>query len=186
MKLINLKCSNCGANLTANEDLKQCTCNFCGSVTLIDDEIIKVEHKIIDSNKEENFKRIDGLLKIKYYKDALEDSRKLIKEYPHDPKAWIYMIKAETKDFKDHSVDLDKLDEFFENYITLETDSQEKLKNKNKYNEFVKEIEEMRENGVDESDEFETLICPYCSKKIDFGDSVCENCGKTLYWPNNA
>lgn len=38
MKLIKLKCENCGAVLEVNEDLEKIHCNFCGTEILIDDE----------------------------------------------------------------------------------------------------------------------------------------------------
>lgn len=44
MKLIDLKCPSCGADLKVNEELHRCTCNYCGHEILIDDE--KKEVKI--------------------------------------------------------------------------------------------------------------------------------------------
>lgn len=46
MKLIDLKCSQCGAVFQVSDDLKHCTCNYCGNKMLIDDEIQRTEHKI--------------------------------------------------------------------------------------------------------------------------------------------
>lgn len=43
MKLIDLKCSNCGAEMKVNSELERCTCNYCGKQMLIDDEIQKHE-----------------------------------------------------------------------------------------------------------------------------------------------
>ena len=43
MKLIDLKCSNCGATMQVNPDLKQVSCNYCGNTMLVDDEIKKME-----------------------------------------------------------------------------------------------------------------------------------------------
>ena len=44
MKLIDLTCSKCGAQLKVNSDLKKCMCQFCGNEMLIDDEVL--HHKI--------------------------------------------------------------------------------------------------------------------------------------------
>lgn len=44
MKLIDLTCSKCGAQLKVNADLKKCMCQYCGNEMLIDDEVI--HHKI--------------------------------------------------------------------------------------------------------------------------------------------
>lgn len=43
MRLIELKCSNCGADMKINPELKQVSCNYCGHTMLIDDEIQKTE-----------------------------------------------------------------------------------------------------------------------------------------------
>lgn len=42
MKLIKLKCTNCGAMLDANKDLDKIHCNYCGEQILIDDEATKL------------------------------------------------------------------------------------------------------------------------------------------------
>ena len=43
MKLIKVKCENCGADLEVNKELNECVCNYCGAKTIIDDETKKVE-----------------------------------------------------------------------------------------------------------------------------------------------
>ena len=40
MKLIDLTCSRCGAQLKVNKDLKKCICQYCGNEMLIDDETV--------------------------------------------------------------------------------------------------------------------------------------------------
>lgn len=40
MKLIDLTCSKCGAQLKINSTLKKCMCQYCGNEMLIDDEVI--------------------------------------------------------------------------------------------------------------------------------------------------
>lgn len=56
MKLIKLKCPNCGSSLEVDQDKKEFFCKYCRTTTLLDDEVIKVEHTIIDKNKEEGLK----------------------------------------------------------------------------------------------------------------------------------
>ena len=54
MKLIELKCNNCGANLKVNSELNEVYCNYCGNKMLIDDEattIERVENAKIKSRK---------------------------------------------------------------------------------------------------------------------------------------
>lgn len=52
MKLITLKCPECGATLQLDQDRKECFCTYCGSKILLDEEIqkqdIKFEKRIID------------------------------------------------------------------------------------------------------------------------------------------
>ena len=43
MKLVELSCPSCGAQMQVNPELKCCTCNFCGKQMIIDDEIRKIE-----------------------------------------------------------------------------------------------------------------------------------------------
>ena len=43
MKLIKLKCEDCGATLDANKDLEKIICNYCGNEILIDDEATKIK-----------------------------------------------------------------------------------------------------------------------------------------------
>ena len=46
LRIIDLTCNKCGAQLKANADLKKCSCNYCGNEMLIDDEVI---HHQIDN-----------------------------------------------------------------------------------------------------------------------------------------
>ena len=43
MKLVKMKCENCGATLDVNKDLDKIHCNFCGAEILIDDEATSVK-----------------------------------------------------------------------------------------------------------------------------------------------
>ena len=43
MKLVELSCPACGAQMQVNTELKSCVCNFCGKQMIIDDEIRKIE-----------------------------------------------------------------------------------------------------------------------------------------------
>ena len=48
MRLVELQCPNCGAQLQANDELQRCTCNFCGHTFLIDNESINMNMQIQD------------------------------------------------------------------------------------------------------------------------------------------
>lgn len=44
MKLIDLKCPNCGAKLQVNSELKKASCNYCGQEFVIDDEVQHIQY----------------------------------------------------------------------------------------------------------------------------------------------
>ena len=44
MRLVNMQCPNCGANLEINADAKQAFCTFCGTNLHIDDEVQHVQY----------------------------------------------------------------------------------------------------------------------------------------------
>lgn len=44
MKLVNMKCQNCGSDLKVDMVSKGCTCEYCGARLLIDDEIVHVKY----------------------------------------------------------------------------------------------------------------------------------------------
>lgn len=55
MKLIKLKCENCGASLKVNSELNEIVCNYCGGKILIDDEatnITRTESAKLNARKE--------------------------------------------------------------------------------------------------------------------------------------
>ena len=61
MKLITLKCPECGATLQFDLDRKECFCTYCGSKILLDEEIqkqdIRFEKRIIDEAAVEQEKK---------------------------------------------------------------------------------------------------------------------------------
>lgn len=52
MKLITLKCPECGATLNLNDSRKEYFCTYCGTKILLDEEIqrqdVRIENRIID------------------------------------------------------------------------------------------------------------------------------------------
>lgn len=44
MKLVEMKCKNCGANLRVNSDVKETYCQFCSAKFKIDDEVQHVKY----------------------------------------------------------------------------------------------------------------------------------------------
>lgn len=70
MKLITLKCPECGATLNLDSSRKECFCTYCGAKILLDEEIqrqdIKIENRIIDEAaiEKEKTKQLDYLVSI--------------------------------------------------------------------------------------------------------------------------
>lgn len=56
MKLVEMKCKNCGAILKVDENAKDITCNYCNAQYKIDDEIQHVQYDNMHSSGYE-FKR---------------------------------------------------------------------------------------------------------------------------------
>ena len=48
MRLINMRCTYCGAKLEIDPDRKQVFCSYCGTKLIIDDESILITNRIVD------------------------------------------------------------------------------------------------------------------------------------------
>ena len=48
MKLINMQCKNCGAELQVDSERKQIFCSYCGIKLLLDDESINITNRFVD------------------------------------------------------------------------------------------------------------------------------------------
>ena len=106
MKLVKLKCPNCGANLNLEADKDIIKCKFCGMNAIVDDEKIVVEHKIKDDKYETALENAFVYLnKLKKYKKSKELFLILSEIKPSDPQVWKGLIKSETKNFNELSLD---------------------------------------------------------------------------------
>ncbi len=155
MKIIKLICSNCGAKLKVESDNKEYTCEYCNTVNILDDEIIRVEHSFNDKQKEEKFKIANTYLEdFENYEEAYDAYERLSKEYPYDPKVWIQLIRAKTKKYQ--SIDeMDTSDfilcnEYMKKYLALEKNEKQKIQNEKEYetykNEYLEIMKKLRED----------------------------------------
>lgn len=77
MKLINLKCTNCGADLQVDPERKQVFCSYCGTKLLIDDETINITNRFID---EARLKEAEIRLKELEYEHEREMREELLRQ----------------------------------------------------------------------------------------------------------
>ncbi len=181
MKIIQLKCPGCGAKLNVSDQLKSFTCNFCGITSLLDDEVIRVEHTIKNAEEDELYKKIDGYIKLDYYDDAEDTVDELIEKRAYDPRTWLYAIKVYTNNYDDNTVcDLDMINDFFDNYKKLEENDNVLEKNTSIIEKYIKNKTDAIIDSINE----ESMLCPYCGEKIRFGQRKCESCDKDLDWPS--
>ena len=60
MKLVEMKCKNCGAKLKVNSDVKEANCQFCGTEFEIDDE---VQHHQLDNAEQTGYELEKGKIR---------------------------------------------------------------------------------------------------------------------------
>ena len=95
MKLVEMKCKNCGARLNVNADDKEANCQFCGAEFKIDDE---VQHIKYDDMEQAGYEFEKGKLRAqREYKEKLSVSnnvvttRKINKKFYETKTFWIVM-----------------------------------------------------------------------------------------------
>ena len=81
MKFIELRCKNCKAKLVVDEDNKEATCNYCGTVFKIDDE---VKHIKYDDMEQSGYDFEKG--RIRAQEEYNNDKNKSIKSITVEPK----------------------------------------------------------------------------------------------------
>jgi predicted RNA-binding Zn-ribbon protein involved in translation (DUF1610 family) len=191
MKLLQLKCPSCGAKLTVSDHLKSYTCNFCGITTLLDDEVVKVEHYINNIEKDELFKKVDAYIKLGEFVAAKKSCEEMLEKYFYDPKAWLYAIAIATENYNENIiVDCELLNVYLNNYEKLEQKEDEKVLNIKKVEKYILEYNKKIEKETLEYNKkisnFSSvdLECPYCGESIKFGQEQCYNCEEDLFWPD--
>ena len=156
MKLLQIKCPSCGANLKPKENTKEITCNYCGTTTVIDDEIIKVEHHIKNDMLELKFENASTYLnKMKNYNMAFKQYKELSDIISSDPRVWLGQLLSLTKNFSNYDIYndsklLEYIREVYQNYLNVEEDKTKQEKIKKEYNDYIeivnKNIEKNTEN----------------------------------------
>lgn len=99
MKIIQIKCQGCGASLSLSSG-EEIICEFCGAHNYIDDEVIRVEHKVI--NTEIDNKINNAMYILSEFKDvhgAYKEFLSLSKLAPSDLRVWKGLILSYTNFF---------------------------------------------------------------------------------------
>lgn len=146
MKLIRLKCSNCGANLETEEDNKKIKCQYCKATTIVDDEVIKIEHKIINDDIDRKITNASTYLyKLERFEEAKSIYLELSKLIPENPIVWKGIILSETENFSklnmwenEYAIDFNLIKGAFNSYRALETDERLLKEFQEDYNNYIK------------------------------------------------
>lgn len=78
MKIVDIKCPGCGAELHISGDRMECFCEYCGSKILLDDEAVRTVTVIRDEAKLRELQVEEE--RIKEAKEKLEEYKRLNKE----------------------------------------------------------------------------------------------------------
>lgn len=91
MKLIDLTCPHCSANLKVDDEQKKATCEHCGATILIDDEVRHIQY---DNAEEAGYKFEKGRQRAK--EEAIRKAQtpypEPIKEQPKKRKTWLWVL----------------------------------------------------------------------------------------------
>lgn len=72
MKLIAIKCPNCGAQVDFDREKNMCICNYCNSKIFFDDEVLKYRVELNGKIELKNAPKLESYLKLgrRYYKNG--------------------------------------------------------------------------------------------------------------------
>lgn len=140
MKLKEIKCPNCNANISLKENATKGVCEYCNSEFVIDDDSIKIEHSgTIEITNDTSLKIANTTLnQFKDYDKSLKLYKSLIHKYAHKKEVYIGLIRSITRDFTVDTVtdfQLEELNDYWKKYVSLATD-----KDIAKYEESIKSL----------------------------------------------
>lgn len=122
MKLKALKCPNCDAKIEIKPGETTGTCTYCDSEFILEDEVIRVKHEIIDNTSLDVAETT--LNKFKNYAKAEYLYRALLYKYAHKEDVYIGLIRSITHDFKQPIIylyTLNEVNDFWQKYTSLTT-----------------------------------------------------------------
>jgi uncharacterized Zn finger protein (UPF0148 family) len=77
MKLVEMKCKNCGSNLKVNPEDEKVTCQFCGSTFNIDKE---VQHHKLDDAEQTGYELEKGKIRAREEASQKKNEEQIKKE----------------------------------------------------------------------------------------------------------
>ena len=98
MKLMKMKCENCGASLKVNANLEKITCNYCGEEILIDDEATKIKRveeaklKARKENHEQELKERNDLFEQELKEKKMKDEFNSVEKFKKGKSSKILLI----------------------------------------------------------------------------------------------
>lgn len=122
MKLKSLNCPNCNAKLEIKPGETHGTCPYCDSEFILDEEVIRVKHEIIDNTSLDIAETT--LNKFKDYYKAEGIYRTLLYKYAHKEDVYIGLIRSITHDFKKETTNLytlNEINDYWQRYTSLTT-----------------------------------------------------------------
>lgn len=142
MKLIEVKCTNCGASLQIESNKKQITCQYCGNNFLLDDNSSTVHHLMSGeiSEEQEYINARTALNKLQDYDVSYNYYLSLSKRYIDNYEVWIGLLRSMTHDFTykiDSKYFEDEYMKYWKNFVSLAPD-EEVAKYSRKYQDYYK------------------------------------------------
>ena len=117
MKLINMECPNCKSKLDVSEGTKTFKCKYCDAVIYLDDEVVRVEHKIVNNSFQGKIDALEALVEDERYQLAKSEVEKMSVDYPREPGVWLLYIKIQTENF---NKSYNPIDEYSDMNVSLE------------------------------------------------------------------
>ena len=153
MKLINMECPNCKSKLDVSEGTQTFKCKYCDAVIYLDDEVVRVEHKIVNNSFESRIDALEALIEDERYQLAKVNAEKMSVDYPRDPRVWLAYIKIQTENFNKSYTPMDKygdmsvsLEKAFGFYSKYENDSARLNSVKQDYETFCANYKKSQKN----------------------------------------
>ena len=142
MKIKEIKCPNCNANISIPDNATKGVCEYCKGEFIIDDDTVEIKHTgTIEITDDTSLQVAETTLnKFKDYDKSLILYKKLLLKYAHKREIYIGLVRSITKDFSITTInryELDEVNEYFKKYKILATE-EEVLKYENQVNELNK------------------------------------------------